>query len=319
MNYGIINVAVATIYEGPYRVKEAADNSPVSAIADEGLYGMVVAITGSRQQGYVPVRTFYGYDGFMDPHDLLLVDNPQLRAWEISNLMVTNGIVTDILSLPKVQGIRLISLYRGSLVQVEAYESEEYGWARVCLPDGRSGYVRNEYLVQKQFSQAGAAMPHPRSIPMNIPEVESPYNTAECYKNTLPQANIQSEPIFRQAVADTACTFLGTQYRWGGRSTAGIDCSGLTSASYLLNGILIYRDARIMEGFPVHEITIDRIRKGDLLYFPGHIAMYLGRQKYIHATGKIRKSGVVINSLAPTDPDYREDLAKQLYAAGSIF
>lgn len=319
MNYGIVKVPIATIYEGPYRVKEAAENSPVSAIADEGLYGMVVTITGPWQQGYVPVRIFYGYEGFMDPDDLLLVDTPQLRAWEISNLMVTNGIVTDILSLPKVQGIRLISLYRGSLVQVAAYESEEYGWARVCLPDGRSGYVRNEYLVEKQFSQAGVEMTPPRTPPLNVPDMEAPYGKAECYKNMLPQANIQSELIFRQAVADTACTFLGTQYRWGGRSTAGIDCSGLTSVSYMLNGILIYRDARIMGGFPVHKITIDRIGKGDLLYFPGHIAMYLGRQKYIHATGKARNSGVVINSLAPTDLDYREDLAQQLYAVGSIF
>lgn len=296
MNYGIVNAAIAAVYEGPYRIKKAADHSPVSAVADEVLCGMAVAVTGPLQQGFVPVRTFYGYDGFMDPGDLLPVNELRLQVWEASNLMVTDGIAADILSLPRVQGICLISLYRGSLVQVDAYESEENGWARVCLPDGRSGYIRNEYLVEKRFSQAGAKAGHP-----------------------LPQADIKSESAFREAAADTACSFLGTQYRWGGRSTAGIDCSGLTSVSYMLNGILIYRDAKIMAGYSVHEIAIDRMQRGDLLYFPGHIAMYLGGQEYIHSTGKIRNSGVVINSLAPSAAHYREDLAKQLYAVGSIF
>ena len=38
---------------------------------------------------------------------------------------------------------------------------------------------------------------------------------------------------------------------------------------------------------------------GDLLYFPGHIAMYIGDGKYIHSTGKAGSGGVVINSLNP--------------------
>lgn len=297
MTYGIVNTAVAMIYEEPYLTKAAAKppGQNISTVSDEGLYGTAVAITGSGQQGYLPVRTFYGYAGYMDPADLILTEESRIRAWEASNLMVVNGIVTDILSLPRVQGERLLSLYRGSLVLVEAFESEENGWARVRLPDGRTGYMRNQFLVSKQFSQAGV------------------------FDHTLPQAVVLSEAAFRQAAVDTACTYLGTQYRWGGRSSAGIDCSGLTSVSYMLNGVLIYRDARIMEGYPVLEICRNRMKKGDLLYFPGHIAMYLGDDKYIHATGKVGSGGVVINSLNPGDEDYREDLAGGMCAVGSIF
>lgn len=87
----------------------------------------------------------------------------------------------------------------------------------------------------------------------------------------------------------------------------GIDCSGLCSITYLINGIIIYRDSQIKEEFGMKRISKEEIQLGDLLYYPGHVAMYIGNDKYIHATGK--SSGVVINSLNPEDEDYREDLA----------
>ena len=49
------------------------------------------------------------------------------------------------------------------------------------------------------------------------------------------------------------------------------------------------------------------------------LALYLGEGKYIHSTARNGSDGVVINSLNPGDPDYREDLDKGMTAAGSIF
>ena len=89
--------------------------------------------------------------------------------------------------------------------------------------------------------------------------------------------------------------------------------------SYLLNGVVIYRDANIVEGFPVHEIPRAEMKPGALLFFPGHVAMYLGDGRYIHSTAKNGSDGVVINSLDPEDPDYRADLDQGMTAVGSIF
>ena len=75
-------------------------------------------------------------------------------------------------------------------------------------------------------------------------------------------------------------------------------------------GVLIYRDARLVEGWPMHEIPKEQVRRGDALYFPGHIALYLGEGRYIHSTGAAGSGGVVLNSLDPDDPLYREDLVK---------
>lgn len=294
-SYGIIKIPVATIWEGRSEIKENNLGETVSAISDEGLYGMGLSITGAEDRGFYPVRTFYGYSGFIRKEEMELVSLKELKCWEECGLMVTDGSYVDILSLPKVQGVRLLSLFRGSLIRVLSFESETEGWAKVELLDGRVGYMRNQFLRNKEFSQSGL------------------------WTRELPQKEIVDEASFRKSAVETAKQYLGTQYRWGGRSTAGIDCSGLTSESYLLNGILIYRDARIEPGFPVHEIPKDEMLPGDLMYFPGHIAMYMGNGAYIHSTGKIGSGGVVINSLNPQAEDYRADLAESWYASGSIF
>ena len=55
------------------------------------------------------------------------------------------------------------------------------------------------------------------------------------------------------------------------------------------------------------------------MFFPGHVAMYLGDGKYIHATGYVKTPYVTINSLNDTDPDYRKDLAEKITECGSVF
>lgn len=293
MQYAIAEKPCTTIYEIPGEAAEK-DGITLSAISDEALYGMGLRITGAEENGFYPVETFYGYCGYVRRDEVRVTELETLKRWD-EGLVVTNGVCLDVASYPKVQGVRLLSLFRGSLLYLEEWESKTPGWAKVRLADGQIGYVRNQYLDKKEFSQAGL------------------------WTGKTVQKKIVDEAAFRKAVVETAKTYLGTQYRWGGRSTAGIDCSGLTSASYMRNGILTYRDAKIVEGYPVHEIVRDEMLPGDLLYFPGHIAMYMGNGKYIHSTGKIGSGGVVINSFNCGEEDYRGDLAESLYVVGSIF
>ena len=125
-----------------------------------------------------------------------------------------------------------------------------------------------------------------------------------------------NEEQIRKDLVDTAMLYLGTQYRWGGKSPLGIDCSGLCSVSYLLNGIIIYRDARLKEKY-MRSISLEEIKPGDLLFFPGHVAMYIGNDKYVHSSSSL--NGVKVNSLNPEHEDYKEDLAKTITGIGTVF
>ncbi len=292
--FGLFYKPITNIYECSSATK--LDNQKViSSIADEGLHGMGVAITGDSEKGFFPIRTHYNYTGFVRQDDLLLLSEKCIIKWEESNLMVIDNISVDVLTLPKVQGCQITRLTKGALVKVLEFDVGNSGWARVKLANGQNGYLLNQFLSKKKFSQSCL------------------------WRGHLPKTNIKKENEFRENLVLEAKKYLGVQYSWGGKTTFGIDCSGLTSMCYMLNGVLIYRDARIQAGFPIKEIPYYEMKKGDLLYFPGHIAMYIGDEQYIHATAKIGSGRVVINSLSPVDNSYCEDLSTSLTSVGSIF
>ena len=87
--------------------------------------------------------------------------------------------------------------------------------------------------------------------------------------------------------------------------------------AYMLNGINIYRDAKLQSGFPIKPISKEELKKADLIYYPGHIAMYLGDNKIIHATNS---NGIVkINSINKNDQDYDNVHGSNIIAYGSYF
>ncbi len=105
-----------------------------------------------------------------------------------------------------------------------------------------------------------------------------------------------------ESILETARAFLGTPYLWGGRSDAGIDCSGFIQTVYALHGSDIPRDSGIQfsaVASPVKEI--EDARAGDIIYFNTsgdrvtHVGFYAGEGILLHASGNVKQNLIHLN------------------------
>jgi len=127
-------------------------------------------------------------------------------------------------------------------------------------------------------------------------------SASSCVVRKGPAANIDE-------VVKRAKQLLGTDYKWGGRTSDGIDCSGLVQIGYATAGLHLPRDS--YQQFYVGQMTATRwntagLRRGDTLYFLGddgkirHTAMYLGNDRFIQAVSP----EVRINSFNPKHDNF---------------
>jgi hypothetical protein len=89
--------------------------------------------------------------------------------------------------------------------------------------------------------------------------------------------------------------FLGVPYLWGGTSDFGYDCSGFTQRLFRYSGIEIPRNSNWQRDAGQKVKDLDHARNGDLVFFRGHVAIYLGDGKIIHAN--LSHGGVSITDL----------------------
>ena len=77
--------------------------------------------------------------------------------------------------------------------------------------------------------------------------------------------------------------FLGVAYVWGGKTAAGLDCSGLIQTALQAVGKAVPRDTDMMEKALGEPINIADVRRGDLVFWKGHMGVMLDAQNLLHA------------------------------------
>jgi cell wall-associated NlpC family hydrolase len=110
-----------------------------------------------------------------------------------------------------------------------------------------------------------------------------------------PLAKVAGDPAL------VAEQFLGVPYLWGGKSYEGLDCSGLVQLALQACGIAAPRDSHMIEaavGQPLAGAGEAPLRRGDLVFWKGHVGMMLDDKRVIHANGHHMK--VVAEPLSVT-------------------
>lgn len=238
-------------------------------------------------------------------------------------------------------------LYGTTVVSLD----ESYGGFLFCKTDyGYSGYVDisdleekkqkgKRYIVTSSFCDV-YDIPEYRFAPRmtisrgSILEGEKKNCREErfvCIKNEdeelfVPSSNITEEERLSRFETDTAkrrslvknaVSYLGTPYRWGGKSACGIDCSGFCFMVYRLAGLPLYRDAEFDRRY-VKEISFSELKPSDLIYYTGHVTMYIGGGEYIHSSATL--GGVKIGSFDEESPDFYPRLKSDIVkCARSIY
>ena len=87
--------------------------------------------------------------------------------------------------------------------------------------------------------------------------------------------------------------FKNVKYKWGGKSFKGIDCSALIQVFLNFNNKFCPRDAKDQVKYFKKNIKLKNIKKNDILYWKGHVALAISNRKLIHAYGPMKKTVIM--------------------------
>ena len=87
--------------------------------------------------------------------------------------------------------------------------------------------------------------------------------------------------------------FKNIKYKWGGKSFKGIDCSALIQVFLNFNNKYCPRDAKDQVKYFKKNVVINQIRKNDIIYWKGHVAIALSSKNLIHAYGPLKKTVIM--------------------------
>lgn len=231
-----------------------------SPLETQLLMGAVVE-TLDTQRYWVKVQSD-DYTGWVTEMGLKPLEEGQKDAYIASSKWICTEVLTRVRVEPDESSAPVCDLGMGDLVRQTGLSQGP--WTLVLLPDDRSGWVPSSALKDfRSWAEERCAL------------LEDPSACAA-------------------SVCSLACSFTGTPYMWGGNTSKYFDCSGLVEFCFLMNGVLLPRNASQQArcGVPVEDGAYE---PGDLLFFGSsnplkvtHVGIYLGNGRMVHSSQVVR-------------------------------
>ncbi len=107
-------------------------------------------------------------------------------------------------------------------------------------------------------------------------------------KGDLKKSNYKSKDIFKNINK-----FLSVKYKWGGKHFQGVDCSGLVQLFLNFNNKFCPRDTGEQIKYFKKKVKLNNIKKNDLIFWKGHVAIAISKKELIHAYGPLKKTVIM--------------------------
>jgi cell wall-associated NlpC family hydrolase len=188
--------------------------------------------------------------------------------------------------------------------RVTVYETEE-GWAHGRLEtDGYVGYLpasalgppgpapthKVAALRTLVFPGPSIKLPPLEALPLGgrlaVARIDGPF-AITASGGYVPARHLAPLDVMESDFVAVAERFLGTPYLWGGKTSLGLDCSGLVQVALAACGIASPRDSDAQENALGNSLAsstdLSGLRRGDLLFWKGHVAIVRDEAALIHA------------------------------------
>jgi len=188
---------------------------------------------------------------------------------------------------------------RGERVTVYDRDGEGWAWGQLngdgyvgWLPDAAlakpAAVPTHKVSVLRTFAFPGPSIKLPPAdtlvLGSKIAVVREDGSFAMTREGTfLPKAHLASLDHREPDFVTVAERFVGTPYLWGGKTSFGLDCSGLVQQALYAAGRTVLRDTDMQRDTIGARIAGDELRRGDLVFWKGHVAIMTDDVNIIHA------------------------------------
>jgi len=294
------NLAVAKVEEYLNVRAEADENAEVLG----KLYANGVATVLETLEGWYKI-TSGNVTGYVVAEDLVVGDETTYLAAAKRVATVTTPERLNLRREASTTSAVLISLPSGAKATV-VDESVE-GWIGVQY-SGKTGYISSQYATAETVysyaeskeeeaarlaaeEAARQAAEAARLAAEEAARIEA--NRKQQYENAANKTYYPPTGTGGQAVVDYAMQFVGNPYVLGGSSlTNGIDCSNFVMRIYEAFGVSLPHHSYKLR-FVGREVSASEIQPGDIICYEGHVSIYAGDGKCVHASN--RKDGIKVS------------------------
>ena len=182
--------------------------------------------------------------------------------------------------------------------------SKNKSWIKIkSFFDNYVGYIKNENYVEnykpthKVYSLKATIYNKPNNITKSFLPFASKFSVIHENKNFiqfdknkwLKKKDIKKIDHKEKNFFKILRLFLKTKYMWGGKTCNGLDCSALLQLFYYYNNSFYPRDTKDQIKYSKKQFIRKVFKRGDVIFWKGHVAVCIDSKKLIHAYGPEKK------------------------------